>query len=148
MQQAARLALRYDPPGPAGGAASRDGAAAAAGAASAAGVGGGARCDEAQYNPVARRAAGVAPASRSDSDSEEEQSLYERQASAAWFIMRVVSGGAQSTKLTRCARAGGAHARILPPPRARGAGALFCVAARHARAQRAAERSHAPRAAP
>jgi hypothetical protein len=147
MQQAARLALRYDPPGPAGGAGSRDGAAAAAGAATAAGVGGGARCGEAQYNPVARRAAGVAPASRSDSDSEEEQSLYERQASAAarrmWWAWPL-----RRKALTRCARAGGAHARVLPPPRARGAGAWIGVAARHALAQLAAERSHAPRAAP
>lgn len=95
MQQAARLALRYDPPGPAGGAGSRDGA--AAGAASVAGVGG-ARCGEAQYNPVARRAAGVAPASRSDSDSEEEElSLYERQASAVHWFMRVALGGWRGT---------------------------------------------------
>ena len=80
VQQASRLALRYDPP--AGSGAARG--AAAANAAAGADSGGVAVCAaEAQYNPVARRAAGLAPPpprGDSDSDAEEEPSADERQA--------------------------------------------------------------------
>ena len=108
MQQASRLALRYDPPDAARGAAAANANANAAGSTGAGGTA--ARAAEAQYNPVARRAAGLAqqpPRGDSDSDAEEELSADERQAR---FAARRVATR-PSAALTRGRHPQAAHMR-------------------------------------